>query len=399
MRDINKLVKNIVTESFTQQEVLKRGNQEAIKELKNQFIIDCVKLLGLKKVPKIIFTKNKSKLQTLAHFDLDNFEVVVYSKGRLMADVFRSLAHELKHVKQLETGELNFDNWEEAGKTGSPIENDANSFSGISLRVFGKEFPEINEIQFGDEDLNENFSNYDILSKIYKKREGNIDKYNDLVKRRYPSPSTDSRVQDNREKDFDATVANKGNIDKFNYLERNDQNRFLREESKKNNKHEFNCLMLKVPFKNWESFLSKIDKEDLYEEDGNNYGLETESHVTVLYGLHEEVDENQLINFVKEHCSKPIEISISKMGVFKNSKFEVLKLDVDSQELRDLNKIICENFSYTSKFPDYNPHITISYLKKGTSQKYLKELKTPVTKSLDTFLYSKVDGSKKEFKI
>lgn len=380
MRDINKLVKNIVNENLLQQKtVLERLSQH--KEfLKKEFLLDCLKELNIKNLPKVIFTKDKSKTETLGHNDLGNNEIVIYIKGRNIADCFRTLSHELVHSKQHGDGRIDMN----SGETGSEIENEANSQAGIFLRNFGKKYPEIYELSF-DTQIDETL--------------GNIDKYNDLVKRRYPSPSPDSRVQDNREKDFDTTVANKGNIDKFNYLERNDQNRFLREESKKDNKHEFNCLMLKVPFKNWESVLSKIDKEDLYEEDGNNYGLEHESHVTVLYGLHEDVDENQLINFVKEHCPKPIEISISKMGVFKNSKFEVLKLDVDSQELKDLNKIICENFPYTSKFPDYNPHITIAYLKKGTSQKYLKDLKTPVTKSLDTFLYSKVDGSKKEFKI
>jgi Zn-dependent peptidase ImmA (M78 family) len=51
-----------------------------------------------------------------------------------MADILRTLAHELVHRKQHEDGRINY----ESGETGSEIENEANAQAGILLRNFGK---------------------------------------------------------------------------------------------------------------------------------------------------------------------------------------------------------------------------------------------------------------------
>jgi Zn-dependent peptidase ImmA (M78 family) len=51
-----------------------------------------------------------------------------------MADILRTLAHELVHRKQEEDGRLDIN----SGKTGSPIEDEANAMAGVLLRNFGK---------------------------------------------------------------------------------------------------------------------------------------------------------------------------------------------------------------------------------------------------------------------
>ena len=58
-----------------------------------------------------------------------------------MADVLRTLAHELVHHRQNELGKLNND----SGKTGSDVENEANVKAGILMRDFGKDREEIYE--------------------------------------------------------------------------------------------------------------------------------------------------------------------------------------------------------------------------------------------------------------
>jgi Zn-dependent peptidase ImmA (M78 family) len=56
-----------------------------------------------------------------------------------MADILRTLAHELvHHMQNLKGDELN-------GDDGSEIENEANAQAGVIMRKFGRENPEIFE--------------------------------------------------------------------------------------------------------------------------------------------------------------------------------------------------------------------------------------------------------------
>jgi hypothetical protein len=121
--------------------------------------------------------------------------------------------------------------------------------------------------------------------------------YQTLLKIRYPTHSSEGNYANDREKIYNQTVKKGGNIDTWNRIVANDQNRFLEEE--KTNKIEYGCLMLDVPFQNWQKVLSRISKEDLYEDDGDTYGLEDKPHATVIYGLHEEVKDEKLIKFPK----------------------------------------------------------------------------------------------------
>jgi hypothetical protein len=104
-----------------------------------------------------------------------------------------------------------------------------------------------------------------------------------------------------------------------------------------------------------------IPDEVLVENDNAN-GRETESHVTVLYGLHSNCpDEAKLI--LQSFKSFPIEFgNISK---FETDTHDVIKIEVLSNELRLLN-ILLKSLDHTSTFPTYNPHCTIAYVKKGS---------------------------------
>jgi len=114
-------------------------------------------------------------------------------------------------------------------------------------------------------------------------------------------------------------------------------------------------------------FQERIDKNDL-----DTKGLETDPHITLLYGLQPEVTEQQ----VKEKL-KPI--NFSSVSLFNVSIFEgpadVLKFDVEeSGGVYEANKALCE-LPYTSDFPDYHPHVTIAFIKKGLGKKYVDMFK------------------------
>jgi Zn-dependent peptidase ImmA (M78 family) len=73
----------------------------------------------------------------------DNKEITVYVKNRNLADILRTLGHELVHHRQNELGMLDMT----SGETGSEIENQANATAGVMMRDFGKRHEQIYESQ------------------------------------------------------------------------------------------------------------------------------------------------------------------------------------------------------------------------------------------------------------
>lgn len=71
---------------------------------------------------------------TFGGFDLRTGKITVSVKDRHLLDVLRTIAHEMCHQRQAEIKPLSGND----GKTGSAIENQANSVAGILLRNWGK---------------------------------------------------------------------------------------------------------------------------------------------------------------------------------------------------------------------------------------------------------------------
>lgn len=114
------------------------------KQLLLDFIQYCVDDLKLERpYPKLKLTSNKADTKTYGHFDPGTNELVVYVKGRNLGDICRTIAHELVHRQQAQNNKLT----PESGKTGSPIENEANAYAGVLLRNFGEKNPMIFEIK------------------------------------------------------------------------------------------------------------------------------------------------------------------------------------------------------------------------------------------------------------
>lgn len=103
------------------------------------FVDYCRKILAIKSDFKIDYTDDKTQTRTYGHFVPSKNYVLVYVGNRSMGDVFRTIAHELVHVKQNEMNLLN----DKSGEDGSEIENQANTIAGIILRKFGRLYPNI----------------------------------------------------------------------------------------------------------------------------------------------------------------------------------------------------------------------------------------------------------------
>jgi len=133
---------------------------------------------------------------------------------------------------------------------------------------------------------------------------------------------------------------------------------------------EYGCLMLFFDILNWNKITSVIDKNDIYDKEG--YGIETEPHLSILYGFHYEVTADDVFKLFKENMQlKPIDVHVTGISVFRNPEFDVVKFDINSKELTKLNGIM-RQLPNTTSFPIYHPHITIGYVKSGSGKKYIK---------------------------
>jgi 2'-5' RNA ligase len=161
--------------------------------------------------------------------------------------------------------------------------------------------------------------------------------------------------------------------------------------------YEFGCVMLYL--NNKLTALHKyIDKNDIYvDPEDPTFGLEKEPHVTLLYGLHEEVTPKQIKSVLKDFEFG--KLLLHNVSLFENEKYDVLKFDIEGDSLHQANDEL-KQFPYTSDFPDYHPHSTIAYLKSGKGKKYVKKFKDLELETKPKYaVYSQPNGNKTKFSI
>lgn len=156
------------------------------------------------------------------------------------------------------------------------------------------------------------------------------------------------------------------------------------------------CVMAHFDFPELENIHSKIDPKDIYTEEGDrSYGLEKESHVTLLYGIHsDEVTDDEVFSKIEHVDFKKIQLDT--VSIFENEKYDVLKFSAYNDQLPQANKAL-KQLPFSSDYPDYKPHCTIGYLKPGTGKKYVEMFKDAHYSIVPTkIVYSKPNGDKIE---
>lgn len=117
----------------------------------------------------------------------------------------------------------------------------------------------------------------------------------------------------------------------------------------------------------------KIKENELYiEEENNDYGIEKESHVTLVPCLNNNVDLVSLKKHLKDISE--YDAILTDISKFECDKFDVLKCAVKSHNLMETNKDIVKKFETHSEYKEYQPHMTIAYMKHGMADKYLQTI-------------------------
>lgn len=165
----------------------------------------------------------------------------------------------------------------------------------------------------------------------------------------------------------------------------------LIKEAKENAKYEYGCIMARV---DQQVQRPGLNVAHLYKPEDDRYGIESEQHVTLLYGTLPSVKEEDVLSFLK--LIKMPTIFLTGISLFSNLEFDVVKYDVDCKELHLLNNLCKLQFEYFSTFPTYIPHLTIAYMLPGTGAEYIRTFDEPIPLQISAWTYSQADGRKIE---
>lgn len=158
--------------------------------------------------------------------------------------------------------------------------------------------------------------------------------------------------------------------------------------------YQFGCVLVRYNLPNWKDFINKVVKispDDVYDIPGKNYGIESEPHLTLLYGLHPEVQNEEVQSCFENLKLDDFKIDIDGVDIFENQEYDVVKLKVvNTPTLQKVHEKL-STLPNSDKYPQYNPHITCAYVKKGAGEKYVMEYKTKF-ENIKNISYTKPTG-------
>ena len=153
----------------------------------------------------------------------------------------------------------------------------------------------------------------------------------------------------------------------------------------------YGCVMLDTNMRDWEDIhISGIDPNDVFIKPlDQSFGLEENPHMTVIYGIHEnEVDPEVIMEVIKENM-EDVTVMISKISNFESEEYDVVKYDIPvTEQIAHYRKMFENNFENTQSFTEYHPHMTIAYVKPGTGKKYVSDLDQPFEVTFNKGVYS-----------
>jgi len=142
-----------------------------------------------------------------------------------------------------------------------------------------------------------------------------------------------------------------------------------------------------------------IPDEELYTEEEDK-GREDEIHITIFYGILDE-DSGSTVKVLEDHNIKSFPVQLSTVTAFQNKpEYDVLKVDIESSELHKIHKLIERYLDTKNDFPEYKPHLTLAYLKKGYADKYIgKKDFQGISVIAESVEFSSKNGTKTNIKL
>lgn len=162
-------------------------------------------------------------------------------------------------------------------------------------------------------------------------------------------------------------------------------------EQKEEKEPTYGCVMMGAKMPDWkDKHTSGIDPADVYiKQYDDSYGIEDKPHVTIVYGIHEDEIDPEVIMDIIENDMKPVTVMIKEISIFENDEYDVVKYDVPvTKQILKYRNMFLDNFENTQSFPDFHPHMTLAYVKTGKGKKYVSKLDEPFEITFNKGIYS-----------
>ena len=143
--------------------------------------------------------------------------------------------------------------------------------------------------------------------------------------------------------------------------------------------YKYSCLMIDYP----EAMVKKVKawgKDNISDDvvftdpEDPSLGREDHVHTTVNYGL----EPDLTLDDIKEEVELgDLKVSLGKIGKFPSDDkkhYDVIKIDVESEDLQRLHKQIEDKIGAPGNtYPEYKPHVTIAYVEPGSCDDLIGE--------------------------
>lgn len=141
---------------------------------------------------------------------------------------------------------------------------------------------------------------------------------------------------------------------------------------------------------------NKIITDDiLFNVPGEEYGRETEPHVTIKYGFSKDLTDDEVKKIIGE--TKPFTVVATGLSTFDGKEFQVVKFDIRKDEPLLRMRKLCDVLPNKDEHPDFHPHMTLAYTKKNSFPH--KKTGLSLTFKVNKLVYSPITGEKRNYNL